>query len=52
MSPNEKAIQSRAKEAFGIKINSSLWDTIIDTVHKGNTTEEEKQMTMDIKIIN
>ena len=31
MCPNERAIQSRVKEAFGVKVNASLWDLVLDT---------------------
>jgi len=30
MCPNERAIQSRIKEAFGVKVNNSLWDLIME----------------------
>lgn len=30
MCPLEKAIQSRIKEAFGIKVNSVLWEQILE----------------------
>jgi hypothetical protein len=30
MCPNERAIQSRIKEAFGVKVNNSLWDIIME----------------------
>ena len=34
MAPNERAIQSRAKEAFGYKITNLLWDKFIDGFQK------------------
>lgn len=32
MTPTEKAIQSRVKEAFGYKINSKLWEKIFEGI--------------------
>lgn len=32
MTPNEKAIQSRIKEAFSYKVNSRLWDKIMEGI--------------------
>jgi hypothetical protein len=32
MTPTERAIQSRIKEAFAFKIASSLWDFIIESI--------------------
>lgn len=40
MQPNERAIQSRAKEAFGLKINSQLWDMISDVSHQISTNPQ------------
>jgi hypothetical protein len=34
MCPNERAIQSRIKEAFGVKINNELWSMMIDAISK------------------
>jgi len=34
MCPNERAIQSRVKEAFGIKISSYLWEIIMEFILK------------------
>ncbi len=36
MFPNERAIQSRAKEAFGIKITSYLWEILMDMIDSIN----------------
>ena len=30
MCPNERAIQSRIKEAFGIKLNSVMWEMLVE----------------------
>lgn len=30
MTPNEKAIQSRIKEAFSYKINNIIWEKLLD----------------------
>jgi len=30
MCPNERAIQSRIKEAFGVKVSSHLWEVILE----------------------
>ena len=30
MCPNERAVQSRIKEAFGVKISSHLWEVVIN----------------------
>ena len=32
MTPTERAIQSRIKEAFAFKIGTTLWDYIIDSL--------------------
>lgn len=37
MCPNERAIQSRVKEAFGIKISGQFWEIIMDLIN--NITE-------------
>ncbi len=34
MTPSERAIQSRIKEAFAFKISSPLWDCIIESIQK------------------
>ena len=34
MCPNERAIQSRIKEAFGVKVSSHLWEVILDGLDK------------------
>ena len=34
MCPNERAIQSRIKEAFGVKVNNELWSMMIDAISK------------------
>lgn len=38
MTPTERAIQSRIKEAFAFKINTPLWEHILESiVNKDNT---------------
>ena len=32
MCPNERAIQSRVKEAFGIKITGNMWESLLESV--------------------
>jgi hypothetical protein len=32
MSPTERAVQSRIKEAFAFKISASLWESILDAI--------------------
>lgn len=51
MCPNERAIQSRVKEAFGIKINGQMWEQLLDQVQKGMGQEKEKVMSQQIKMI-
>lgn len=54
MCPNERAIQSRVKEAFGIKLNSAMWEMLLElsqTLKVHNAPEKEKLMNQQIKII-
>ncbi len=32
MTPTERAVQSRIKEAFAYKISTPLWDSILDSI--------------------
>lgn len=34
MAPNERAVQSRVKEAFGVKISNYLWEIIMEYIFK------------------
>lgn len=36
MCPNERAIQSRIKEAFGVKINAQLWEVSLESLSQIN----------------
>ena len=39
MTPTERAIQSRIKEAFAVKINNTLWECIMESLLKeGNAS--------------
>lgn len=40
MAPNEKTIQSRVKEAFGYKINTILWDKLVEAASKHQAEPE------------
>ena len=43
MTPTEKAIQSRIKEAFGLKVNNGpLWDAILESTTGYRKKESEK----------
>jgi hypothetical protein len=41
MCPNERAVQSRIKEAFGVKLSSQLWD---DTVASLESIQESAHL--------
>lgn len=41
MTPSERAIQSRIKEAFAFKIASPLWDCIIESIQKKKETQTQ-----------
>lgn len=57
MAPNERAVQSRVKEAFGIKIHQCLWELVLEFVFKDphsnlSPLNEDKTMSLDLKAIN
>ncbi len=41
MTPTERAIQSRIKEAFAFKINSSLWECLMESMGQGENKKNE-----------
>ena len=43
MTPNEKAIQSRIKEAFSYKISNVIWERLMEEVHKRSISKKTSQ---------
>jgi hypothetical protein len=42
MTPTERAIQSRIKEAFAFKINSSLWECLMESMGQSDVKRTEE----------
>eukprot|EP00347_Sterkiella_histriomuscorum_P015661 403356177 len=53
MAPNERAVQSRVKEAYGIKISSYLWEIILEFIFQDQHSyiSEDKALSIDLKAI-
>jgi len=49
MTPTERAIQSRIKEAFAFKITSSLWECIVESLE--NTDPKSSKSSQKHKTI-
>ena len=39
MCPNERAVQSRIKEAFGVKVNQGVWEMVMREVERVKAAE-------------
>ena len=49
MTPNEKAIQSRIKEAFGYKISNVIWERLMEDVQKRSINKTKTSTATSVK---
>ena len=50
MTPTERAVQSRIKEAFAFKITTPLWDCMVESLtNKELTSESQKSRQVSIQ---
>jgi hypothetical protein len=50
MTPSERAIQSRIKEAFALKISMEIWNEIVSSIEDENHLSPVLKLTKDDKI--